>query len=88
MKGDGMATEQTNVEILKRQGELGNIRERLGAKNKDDESLDFRINKMSPKQLCEAFSGWHIGDGAWARDIISLYEALGGTEAQKRHGVV
>lgn len=66
----------TNVEILKKYRQLGAVRERLGATDEFDDSVDEDINKLSPSKVVEAYAGWHLGDAGWAREIITLYEKL------------
>ena len=64
---------KTNVEELESIGELGNIRERIGAKDGNDASRDDEINSMLPEDIARAWSGWPIEDEE-ASSIISLYE--------------
>ena len=65
-----------NVDFLELSGDIGDIRERLGAENEDDESFDEQINAMSSKEICMAWSGWNLGDGSWAKEIINMYLEL------------
>jgi hypothetical protein len=69
-------SEKSNVEILDELGELGDIRQRLGAKDESDASRDHRINKMSATEIVRTYAGWHLGDGSWGGQILGLYKEL------------
>ena len=65
-----------NVEKLRGVGRLGDIRQRLGAKDGADESRDERINGMSPIELVGSWTGWTLGDEYWGRAVVRMYQAL------------
>lgn len=77
----------TNVETLKESGQLGAVRQRLGAKNESEDSFDEEINELSSIEIVEAYAGWHLGDGGWATALITLYgkleEGKGQSESKK-----
>lgn len=66
----------TNIEKLKSIGILGNVRQRQGAINKDDDSQDELINKMSNHKLVSQWSGWHLGDNYWWEHMKGLFDRL------------
>lgn len=66
----------TNVEKLEELGMLGNVRQRLGAKDEDDTSQDEIINEMTNQELVERDSAWELGSEQWAADIIHNYNEL------------
>lgn len=55
---------------------LGAVRERMGAEDGNDTSKDEEINKMEPRVIIRAWSGWEIGDEAWADSFIRLIEIV------------
>jgi hypothetical protein len=66
----------TNVEKLQQLGILGDVRERLGAENENDESQDAKINKMTPHQIVKEWCAWKIGDGWWWSEMKSYFDSL------------
>jgi len=68
----------TNVEKLKYISltYLGDIRERLGAENRDDETYDDDINKMSNHRIVKEWCAWEIGDGNWWSSFKELFDDL------------
>ena len=52
------------------------VRQNLGAEDENDTSCDKQIETMTPLQLMEKYSAWHLGDSGWARDFIGGYETL------------
>lgn len=70
-----MAKKKTNIELLD-EGDLGDIRQRLGANDEDDDSFDAAINGMTAEDLCATKSGWELGDELWAESYIYLYRRL------------
>ena len=66
----------TNVEKLTQLKIIGHVRQRLGADDENDKSLDSRINKMSNSALMKAWSGWVLGDGDWWVIMKSYYDDL------------
>lgn len=67
-----MVKQKPNVKILD-EADLGNIRQRLGAKDENDTSRDDEINAMSAEQLVAKKSGWELGDESWAESYIEIY---------------
>ena len=65
-----------NIEKLKELGILGAVRQRLGADNEEDETVDYRINKLDNSKLIELWSGWKLGDGYWWRTMKYYYDEL------------
>lgn len=61
-----------NVKFLKDKGKLGDIRYWLGI-DEDDDSMDGRINAMSPLTLTRALCGFELGDLNWADEIVNFY---------------
>jgi len=66
----------TKVEILKQIGIIGDIRQRLGAKDENDTQMDIRINVYSTDQLVKAWAGWQLGDGSWWTTMKSYYDKI------------
>lgn len=66
---------KSNVKILN-EADLGDIRQRLGAKDENDPSRDLRINSMTAEELVAAKSGWELGDESWAESYIEIYRQL------------
>ncbi len=65
-----------NVEILRRNGELSDIRKRLGADNGNDASFDNKINDLSAHDLMKEWSAWHLGDAHWWTVMKELFDEL------------
>ena len=65
----------SNVKILD-EADLGDIRERLGAKDGNDKSCDPKINAMTAEELVSAKCGWELGDESWAESYIEMYRRL------------
>ena len=65
-----------NTEKLKILGILGDIRQRNGAKDSKDDSVDTFINRMSNERLIEDWCGWHLGDDSWWISMKSKFDAL------------
>lgn len=66
---------RTNVEILD-EADLGDIRQRLGGLDEDDNRRDHLINEMSAEELVAKKCGWEIGDESWAESYIEIYRQL------------
>jgi hypothetical protein len=66
----------TNVEKLRSLGILAAVRQRLGAKDKDDDIMDEEINTLSNTKLIELYCGWHLGDGTWWNDMKYYFDKL------------
>jgi len=66
----------TNVEILKQLGILGDVRKRLDAEDENDTSKDEQINKLTSEECVAKWSGWNLGDEAWATYIIHYFKEL------------
>jgi len=64
-------------------GRLG-ANEMLGTTQKDTK-FDHKIEKMSPLQIVEAWTGWQLGDESWATDIITTYEELKKQESETKN---
>ena len=71
-----MVNKMGNIEILECLGMLGDVRERLGADDDKDTSMDDEINKLDSVQLVQEWSGWSLGSGHWAKDIIYNYNEI------------
>ena len=54
------------------------VRQRLGAKDENDNSIDLTIERLTPEELVAKWSGWHLGDEVWGRTIINYYNQLNG----------
>jgi|GEM_PF-1881565 len=67
---------KTNVEKLEDIGILGEIRQRLGAEDKLDESKDEKINNLSNHQLISAWCAWKIGDKFWWEKMKQMFDRL------------
>lgn len=66
----------TNVEKLKIVGFLGEVRQRLNAKDAEDESRDIRINSMDNSELIATYCGWILGDKSWWIDLKYKFDYL------------
>ncbi len=68
----------TNVEFLEAndKSSLGDVRQRLGAEDENDTSFDDKINEMSSQEIVEKWSGWNLGDEAWASQMIEMFTSL------------
>lgn len=65
-----------NVEKLKQIGILGDVRQRLGAENESDDSMDDKVNRLTNSQLVGAWSGWNLGDESWWTDMKRYFYKL------------
>ena len=65
-----------DIKKLKELGMLGNIRQRLGAEDENDTSMDERIMRMPLEKVVAVDSAWELGDEGWATNIINNYRAL------------
>lgn len=65
-----------NTEILEDLCILGDIRERLGAKDENDTSFDDKINKMDANRIAAEYSAWSIGDSAWWYSLKNIFDEL------------
>jgi len=52
------------------------VRQRLGASDENDNSMDKEIIAMTPKELISKWTGWVLGDESWGSMIINYYESL------------
>lgn len=68
--------ETTNITKLKQLGILGEIRQRLGAENENDTSMDSRVNKLSNHDLTAAYCGWCLGSESWWNTLKVLFDSL------------
>ena len=66
-------TGSKKIELLREMRILGDIRERLGAKDSHDESRDGVIEMLSPRDLVATKFGWELGDNSWGYNIIDMY---------------
>ena len=66
----------TQVEKLEHVGILSNVRQRLGAKDENDESLDEKINKLSNSKCIGLSMGWELGDDSWWHDAKGQFDEL------------
>lgn len=66
----------TNVEKLTQLGIIGDVRQRLGADNENDEQMDMHINTYNHDQLVKAWAGWYLGDGSWWTTMKAYYDGL------------
>lgn len=66
----------TNIEKLKSIGMLGDVRQRCGADNREDETHDSEINELSNSELVEKWCGWHLGDGSWWTSMKGMFDNL------------
>lgn len=66
----------TNVDKLIEIGCIGDIRQRLGAKDENDTSRDDKINSLSNTELVELWCGWHLGSGSWWLQMKGLFDKL------------
>jgi len=64
------------MEEMDHLGILGDVRERLGADNEDDDSKDYKFKDMSAADIVAAWTAWQLGDEAWAYNIISMHKVL------------
>lgn len=72
-----MAVNVTKMtEKLRDLGMLGSIRQRLGAKNENDTSVDKLINRMTADELMYEWAGWKLGYGDWWIDMKGKYDRL------------
>ena len=65
----------TNVEKLTRLKIIGHVRQRLGASDENDTSLDSRINKISETAFVAGWTAWYVG-GDWLALMESYYDEL------------
>lgn len=61
---------------LKDLGILGDIRQRLGAKDEHDSSLDKKIDSMTAEDLMAEWSAWKLGSADWWKDMNRKYIRL------------
>jgi hypothetical protein len=66
----------TNVEKLHSLRILGAIRQRLGAKNENDDTMDEEINSLPNTKIIELYCGWYLGDGSWWNDMKYYFDQL------------
>jgi len=52
------------------------VRQRLGAKDENDISMDKEIIGMNPRELVSKWTGWVLGDEGWGHMVIDYYESL------------
>jgi len=64
------------IKHLARLNILGNIRQRMGADDEADDSVDFKIDKLTNQEAVEKASAWYLGDESWAREILYHYHEL------------
>jgi hypothetical protein len=72
----------TNIEKLEIIGELGSVRQRLGAKDENDERKDALINTLSNHELVNKICGWELGDGSWWDDLKHSFDELENLDKQ------
>ena len=66
----------TNVDTLKQLGILGDVRQRLGAKDGYDDSQDIRINELSSTDIVAQWAGWELGNPSWWYDMKEYFDRL------------
>lgn len=66
----------TNIEKLKALGILGEVRQRQGANDQNDDTYDEDINEMDNSKLIEQWCGWYLGDGSWWNDMKYKFDKL------------
>lgn len=66
----------TNVEKLKKLNIIGDVRQRLGAKDENDEEFDKEINDMDSSYIIECWSGWNLGHGSWWTTMKYYFDEL------------
>ena len=59
-------------------GILGDIRQRLGAKDEHDSSFDKQIDSMSEDELISEWSAWKLGSSEWWKTMNRMYNRLRG----------
>jgi hypothetical protein len=64
------------IEKLKDCRILGDVRQRLGAKNENDTSFDEEINEMEPDEIMAEWVGWKLGSGDWWDIFKSVYDRI------------
>ena len=57
-------------------GILGDIRQRLGAKDENDSSFDEQIDSMSEDELMAEWSAWKLGSSEWWQTMNRMYNRL------------
>ena len=65
-----------NTEKLKELGILGDLRQRMGADNPEDESKDIIVNKMINNEIVKEWACWHLGNGTWWTTMKHYFDAL------------
>jgi hypothetical protein len=65
-----------NIKKLRRIGILGDVRQRLGAIDEKDDTLDDEINGLDNSKLIELHCGWKLGDGSWWTDFKQMFDTL------------
>jgi len=53
---------------------LVDVRLRLGAEDKNDESFDKKIKNMTPREFVTHYTECHFNDNYWTNIIIDTYE--------------
>jgi hypothetical protein len=64
------------LDTLNEIGILGDIRQRLGAKDENDTSKDRIILDMDAREMVARQTGWELGEEFWAYNIIDTYLEL------------
>ena len=57
-------------------GILGDVRQRLGADDENDETFDEEIISMSNTDIIGAYCGWQLGDKSWWHHMKNLFDKL------------
>jgi hypothetical protein len=66
----------TMVERLRDHGILGDVRQRMGAENDNDDLFDSEINEMTPDQVMYEWVGWKLGYGSWWYKFKEAYDRI------------
>ena len=61
---------------LKDLGIIGDIRQRLGAKDEQDSSFDKQIDSMTADEIMSEWSAWKLGSSEWWKDMNRMYNRL------------
>ena len=65
-----------NIDKLRQLGVLGDVRQRVGANDENDDSKDYIINGFNNSELVGCWCGWNLGDGEHWFAMKELYDDL------------
>jgi hypothetical protein len=72
-----MATNVSEMtDRLRDLGILGDIRQRLGAKDENDSSFDNQIDSMTADEIMSEWSACKLGSSEWWKDMNRKYNRL------------